>query len=562
MTSLAAARRRSSRIAPDDEQSSSFFLPTPMSASSSATGSADHQSQMSLQSKSSAVSTYIPPWTEPYIIGVAGFSGSGKTSIAQKVILELNQPWTVLLLFDNFYKPLTQEQSEQAFACNYDFDKPESIDLDLIVETVKSLKQGKKTEIPVYSFSQHTRTDKTITIYGANVIIMEGIYALYDKRLLDLMDIKIFVDTDLDVCLARRLTRDILFRGRDLAGALKQWEVFVKPNAVSSVTPTMHNADIVIPRGLENTTAIELMIQHIQKRLALKSSLHLRRLKALGLGPKLDLAKIPNLQILPCNNHTAGMFLILFDAHTERTDYIFYFDRIAIFLVEKAIEQLTAYEEIDVKCCKGYSFKGLRQAEDIVAVSIIRSGDCFMNSIKKTFPSIPIGKLLIQSDSLTGEPQLHTESLPKATRGNRFFLFDAQIISGAAAIMAIQVLVDHGIAPKNIILICVLLTEIGIRRILNVFPQVTIVAGQVSKTEDPDSRLSLDVALEDLDDDEVLALDSAPEKSKNGVDVRSKDPIPQPSLIASIAKDGAAKFRDTDWPFRTRFLDSLYFGTA
>lgn len=538
-----------------------------MSAVSSATpqGSLDHPTPLSLHSKSPGVSTYIPPWTEPYIIGVAGFSGSGKTSIAQKVILELNQPWTVLLLFDNFYNPLSPEQREQAFNNNFDFDEPGSIDLDLVVETIKSLKQGKKTEIPVYSFTHHNRSDKTITIYGANVIIMEGIYALYDKRLLDLMDIKIFVDTDLDVCLARRLTRDILYRGRDLAGALKQWEVFVKPNAVSSVTPTMHNADIVIPRGLENTTAIELMIQHIQKRLALKSTLHLRRLKALGLGPNFDLQSIQNLKILPYNNHTAGIYLILFNAQTDRTDFIFYFDRIANLLIEVAIEQLTAYEEIDVKCCKGYSYKGLKQTEDIVAVSIIRSGDCFMNSIKKTFPSIPIGKLLIQSDSLTGEPQLHTESLPKAKTGDRFFLFDAQIISGAAAIMAIQVLIDHTVKQENIVLICSLLTEIGIRRIFNVFPQVTVVVGQISKMEVAELGLGLEQAVEDLEDDvsaQASLQSNLAEKSKEMTSKGSNASTPRSTVGPSSRSVKAPEFRDTDWLFRTRFIDSLYFGTA
>lgn len=498
------SKRRSSRIAPADGLALSFFSPSPME---SREGSDLDLQKLSVLTRS----TYIPPWTEPYIIGVAGFSGSGKTSISQRVISELNQPWTVLLLFDNFYKPLSAEESRQAHACNFDFDTPDAIDLDLIVDTIRSLKQGKKTEIPVYSFTSHNRTEKTVTIYGANVIIMEGIYALYDQRLLDLMDIKVFVDTDLDVCLARRLTRDILFRGRDLGGALKQWETFVKPSAVASVSPTMQNADLVIPRGLENTTAIELMIKHIQKQLAVKSTLHLRRLKALGRA-KLDIHHYSNLKLLPKTNHTDGVHSILFNANTDRTDFIFYFDRIANLLVEIAIELLTEYVSHLVHSYKGYTYQGLKQAEEVVAVSIIRSGDCFMNSIKKTFPAIPIGKLLIQSDSQTGEPQLHTESLPQAAAGSHYFLFDAQIISGAAAIMAIQVLIDHRVEQKDIVLVCYLLTEIGVRRIFNVFPDVTVVVGKLSSMEDP-------------------------------------------------GKHNVEGFRDTDWPFRTRFIDSLYFGT-
>ncbi|SGZ52516.1 CIC11C00000000455 [Sungouiella intermedia] len=512
MSPLSHKPRRSSRIAPNDDESGSFFSPTPKSEPHTSVSDLDLYN-LSIKTSGQKKVTYIPPWTEPYVIGVAGFSGSGKTSISQRIILELNQPWTVLLSFDNFYNPLTPEQSKQAFANNFDFDTPDAMDIDMVVEKLTSLKQGKKTEIPVYSFAQHTRTDKTITIYGANVIIIEGIYALYDKRLLDLMDVKIFVDTDLDVCLARRLTRDILYRGRDLEGALRQWETFVKPNAVASVTPTMQNADLVIPRGLENTTAIELMIKHIQKQLALKSSLHLRRLKSLGLGSKFPLLAFSNLKVLPTTNHTAGIHSILFSQSTDRTDFIFYFDRIANLLLELALEQLTVFAPKIVKCHGNYEFKGVEQTQDIVAVSIIRSGDCFMTSIRKTFPAIPIGKLLIQSDSLTGEPQLHAESLPSTINGAQYFLFDAQIISGAGAIMAIQVLVDHGINLKDVTLITYLLTEIGVRRVFHVFPEVKIIVGKLSNVEESESKYN------------------------------------------------SEKFHDTDWLFRTRFIDSLYFGT-
>lgn len=538
--------RRSSRIAPDESQASSFFSPSPNPELHVSVSDLDlHNLAITSQKKV----TYIPPWTEPYVIGVAGFLGSGKTSISQQIILELNQPWTVLLSFDNFYNPLTPDQRQQAFANNFDFDTPDAIDIDMVVEKLTSLKQGKKTEIPVYSFTHHTRTDKTITIYGANVIIIEGIYALYDKRLLDLMDIKIFVDTDLDVCLARRLTRDILYRGRDLEGALKQWETFVKPNAVASVTPTMQNADLVIPRGLENATAIQLMIKHIQKQLAIKSTLHLRRLKNLGLGSNQPLASFANLKLLPHTSHTAGIHSILFCQNTDRTDFIFYFDRIANLLVELALEQLTVFAPKTITCHRGYQYQGVEQTQDIVAVSIIRSGDCFMTSIKKTFPAIPIGKLLIQSDSLTGEPQLHAERLPTIVAGAQYFLFDAQIISGAGAIMAIQVLLEHGVTQSDITLISYLLTEIGVRRIFNVFPDVKVVVGKISRVDDTET--SSETSSDGLG--ESLA------EGSQGLSERSQG---LPDGGCETGPDhGPHQFLDSHWPFRTRFIDSLYFGT-
>ncbi|ODV79199.1 uridine kinase [Suhomyces tanzawaensis NRRL Y-17324] len=490
-------KSKSSRIAPDQNDSSFFESTDNVSAP------ADKPS-------------YIPPWTEPYIIGVAGNSGSGKTSVSQKIIQELNQPWTVLLSFDNFYNPLNAEERQQAFDCKFDFDTPESFDMNLMYETVKSLKQGKKTEIPVYSFKLHNRTSKKTTIYGANVIIIEGIYALHDQRLLDLMDIKLYVDTDLDVCLARRLTRDILYRGRDLEGAVRQWETFVKPNAVKFVLPTMNNADLVLPKGLENDTAISLMIQHIQKQLSHKSSMHLNHLKALGRDLSFDIKNVPNLKLLPLTNQTRGIHSILFDQNTERSDFIFYFDRMCGLIIEKAQEFLTHFDPVDVTTQANYTYKGLKVNDEVIAVNIIRSGDCFMNSIKKTFPEILIGKLLIQSDSMTGEPQLHYDSLPpNMTKYNKkILLFDSQIISGAASIMAIQVLLDHRVKEEDIILCTYLSTEVGLRRIKHVFPSVNVVIGKLSSMEDK----------ADLWYNEE-------------------------------------RFKDSDWLFRNRFIDGLYFGT-
>ncbi|KAK6878735.1 Uridine kinase [Candida tropicalis] len=538
-------RRRSSRIAPvADEESLSFINSSVENLEASPFESIDTSIENmtglnSTDRKSSFTATipsgtatptsvsgttagtatpkasYIPPWTEPYIIGIAGNSGSGKTSISQKIIQEINQPWTVLLSFDNFYNPLTPEESKQAFANNFDFDTPDSLDFELLVETIKNLKKGGKATIPVYSFTSHNRTNKTNTIYGANVIIVEGLYALYDQRLLDMMDLKIYVDTDLDICLARRLTRDILYRGRDLGGAIQQWERFVKPNAVKFLNPTMNNADLVIPRGLDNSIAINLMINHINNQLANKSRNHISRLKKLGLNIDFDVNQF-NIKLLRDTNQVRGINSILFDTETSRNDFIFYFNRICGLLIELAQEFISEYKEVDIETGKGiYHGKKVVQNQ-YIAVNIIRSGDCFMSSIKRSFPEISIGKLLIQSDSSTGEPQLHFESLPHnlTTRGE-IMLFDSQIISGAGAIMAIQVLLDHGVKESDIILISYLSTEIGVRRIVNVFPKVKIVIGKLSSMEDGDNQQWYN----------------------------------------------KERFLDSHWHFRNRFIDSLYFGT-
>lgn len=475
-----------------------------------------------------AHSSYIPPWTAPYIIGIAGNSGSGKTSISQQIIQGINQPWTVLLSFDNFYKSLSPEESRRAFANEYDFDTPLLLDLDAVVETVRTLKRGGKSTIPVYSFAKHARIDKTNTIYGANVIIVEGLYALYDPRLLAMMDLKIYVDTDLDICLSRRLIRDILYRGRDLNGAIKQWTTFVKPNAVKYINPTKENADLVIPRGLDNTIAIDLMIKHIKNQLALKSKKHLQNLKSLGYDIAFKVESYPNLKIMRPTNQLRGINAILFNKNTSRDDFIFYFNRLSGLLIEHAQLNFYDYKPKEVICFeKPYKYQGLRaQQSQMVAVSIIRSGDCFMTSLKKTFPELTVGKMLIQSDSSTGEPQLHYESLPHNISSiGKILLLDSQTISGAGAIMAIQVLVDHKVKQENIIFVNYLSTEIGVRRILNVFPKVQLVIGKLSSMD-------------------ATQFGEAESGNKGNALWYNEE-----------------SFLDSHWHFRNRFIDSLYFGT-
>ncbi|SCW00354.1 LAFE_0C02344g1_1 [Lachancea fermentati] len=434
-------------------------------------------------------SRYIPPWTTPYIIGVGGLSGSGKTSVAAKIVSSINTPWTVLISLDNFYKPLTPEERELAFKNTFDFDQPHSTDLDLAYQCLLSLKQGKKTTIPVYSFVHHNRVpDKSITIYGSSVVVIEGIYALYDQRLLDLMDLKIYVDADLDVCLARRLSRDIVSRGRDLEGCIKQWEDFVKPNADKFVKPTMKNADAIIPSMGNNGVATQTLINHIKSKLQLKSKKHLKELVKLGyIQNTKALSEMSNIHELEPTNQVLSLRTMLLDKYLTRDDFVFYFDRIATILVSRALDDITCRKGSQIITPSNIVIDSptVVEFDKVTAINIVRSGDCFMKSLKKTIPSIAVGKLLIQSDSHTGEPQLHCEFLPPQLEDfEQVLLVDAQIISGAAIIMAIQVLLDHGVPLQKIKVIVYLATEIGIRRISNAFnDRVSIYAGHIVATD-------------------------------------------------------------------------------
>uniref|UniRef100_A0A915L9B0 Uridine kinase n=1 Tax=Romanomermis culicivorax TaxID=13658 RepID=A0A915L9B0_ROMCU len=216
-----------------------------------------------------------PPWydchgtqsKEPFFIGICGGSASGKTTVARSIIESLDVPWVTLLNMDSFYKILTHEQHEAAVANNYNFDHPSAFDFEMLVKTLKRLKLGKRVEVPIYNFTTHSREKSCKTMYGASVLILEGILTFHNKEILEMMDLKIFVDADSDTRLARRLSRDITERGRDVDGVLKQVEKFVKPSFDNFIAPSMQNADIIIPRGGDNYVAIDLIARHIQSRL-------------------------------------------------------------------------------------------------------------------------------------------------------------------------------------------------------------------------------------------------------------------------------------------------------
>ena len=171
---------------------------------------------------------------------------------------------------DSYYKALTPEQSEQARRMDYDFDHPDAFDWDLLEEHLMDLSRGKSIKVPVYDFATHSRsTILSETIHGSitDVIVLEGILIFHTDSVVNLMDMKIFVDTDSDIRLARRVKRDIAERGRDLDGVLFQYEKFVKPSFDRFILPTKKKADVIVPRGATNTVAMDILIQHISLQL-------------------------------------------------------------------------------------------------------------------------------------------------------------------------------------------------------------------------------------------------------------------------------------------------------
>lgn len=195
--------------------------------------------------------------TKPIIIGVTGGSGSGKTSVSRAILANFPDSKIAMIEHDSYYKDQAHLTFEERIKTNY--DHPLAFDTDLMIEQLKELLAGRPVDIPVYDYAQHTRSSKKYRQEPQDVFIVEGILVLEDKRLRDLMDIKIFVDTDDDVRIIRRIKRDLVERGRTLDSVIDQYLSVVKPMYDQFIEPSKRYADIVIPEGVTNKVAIDLI---------------------------------------------------------------------------------------------------------------------------------------------------------------------------------------------------------------------------------------------------------------------------------------------------------------
>ena len=198
------------------------------------------------------------------VIGIAGGTGSGKTTLMKNLIQRFSGVVTVLS-HDNYYRRHDELTYEQRCLINY--DEPAALETDLMARHLDALRHGNPIDCQVYDFTQHNRSNETVTIYPKNVIIVEGILIFENKELRDLMDIKIFVDTDADVRLCRRIKRDVNKRGRTLESVLEQYQTTVKPMHEKFVEPSKRFADMVVPEGGKNWVALDMIMGRIQRHL-------------------------------------------------------------------------------------------------------------------------------------------------------------------------------------------------------------------------------------------------------------------------------------------------------
>lgn len=204
----------------------------------------------------------MPNRTPPLVIGIAGGTGSGKSTVATVIIDRVGADHIALLPHDAYYKDLANLDPAQRTTIN--FDHPDSLETSLLIEHIKQLKRYQSIELPVYNFKTHTRTTLTVHIEPQPVILVEGILILAEPALRDLFDVKIFVDTDADIRFIRRLERDIAERGRTSTSVINQYLATVRPMHLEFVEPSKRYADVIIPEGGLNAVAMDMVVARIE----------------------------------------------------------------------------------------------------------------------------------------------------------------------------------------------------------------------------------------------------------------------------------------------------------
>ena len=205
------------------------------------------------------------PHDTPLVIGIAGGSGSGKTTVAQEILQRVGPERIAFLQHDSYYKDLTGLPPAQRAEVN--FDHPNSLETELLITHIEQLKSGKSIEVPIYDFATHSRTEQSFTVNPRGVIVVEGILIFADAALRALFDVKIFVDTDADIRLIRRLERDITERSRTAENVIKQYQATVRPMHLEFVEPSKRYADVIIPEGGFNAAALDMVVARIESLL-------------------------------------------------------------------------------------------------------------------------------------------------------------------------------------------------------------------------------------------------------------------------------------------------------
>ncbi|KAG4161819.1 hypothetical protein ERO13_D01G079000v2 [Gossypium hirsutum] len=407
---------------------------------------------------------------QPFIIGVAGGAASGKTTVCDMIIQQLHDQRVVLVNQDSFYHNLTEE--ELARVHEYNFDHPDAFDTEKLLDSIENLRHDRAVDIPNYDFKSYkSNAFPARRVNPSDVIILEGILIFHDPRVRELMNMKIFVDTDADVRLARRIRRDTVDKGRDIGAVLDQYSKFVKPAFDDFILPTKKYADIIIPRGGDNHVAIDLIVQHIRTKLG-----------------QHDLCKIyPNLYVIQSTFQMRGMHTLIRDSLTTKHDFVFYSDRLIRLVVEHGLGHLP-FTEKQVITPTGSVYTGVDFCKRLCGVSVIRSGESMENALRACCKGIKIGKILIHREGDNGQ-QLIYEKLPQDISERHVLLLDPILGTGNSAVQAISLLIKKGVPESNIIFLNLISAPQGVHVVCKSFPTLKIVTSEIEIGLNEDFRV-------------------------------------------------------------------------
>ncbi|CAH9083702.1 unnamed protein product [Cuscuta europaea] len=419
-----------------------------------------------LEQTTTSLSGSVPK--QPFVIGVAGGAASGKTTVCDLIIEQLHDQRVVLVNQDSFYHYLTPDELTRVQ--EYNFDHPDAFDTEQLLCILDKLKHGEAVDIPKYDF----KTYKNIALRRVNpsdVIILEGILIFHDPRVRDLMNMKIFVDIDADVRLARRIRRDTVEKERDIAMILDQYSKFVKPAFDDFILPTKKYADIIIPRGGDNHVAIDLIVQHIRTKLG-----------------QHDLCKnYPNLYLIPSTFQIRGMHTLIRDSQTTKHDFVFYADRLIRLVVEHGLGHLP-FTEKQVITPTGSVYTGVDFCKRLCGVSVIRSGESMENALRACCKGIKIGKILIHREGDNGQHLVY-EKLPHDIAERQVLLLDPILGTGNSAVQAISLLIKKGVPECNILFLNLISAPQGVHVVCKRFPRIKIVTSEIETGLNEDYRV-------------------------------------------------------------------------
>mmetsp|Transcript_124091 Transcript_124091/g.396807 ORF Transcript_124091/g.396807 Transcript_124091/m.396807 type:complete len:465 (-) Transcript_124091:455-1849(-) len=401
------------------------------------------------------------PVCKPFIIGIAGGTASGKSTVCRLITQSLGGQRVTLLSLDEFYRDLTDDEKQHISDVN--FDEPSAFDVDSLVQCLDALGRCEPTDVPVYDFVSSRRCpDKTRRVNAADVVIVEGILVLHLKDVIDRCNMKVFVDTPDDLRLARRIRRDTVERGRDVESVINQYTRFVKPSFDAYVLPGKINADVIIPWRDDRPVAVDLITQHVRLKL---SQNNLGRI-------------FQSLNVLPSTMQTRGMHTVIRDVNTCREDFVFYADRLCRLAIEAALAALP-FNEKTVTTPTGGIYSGVGWCTKLCGVSVIRSGEAMENALRACCAGIPIGKILIYADPTDGARELVYKKLPHDIASRHVLLMDPVISTGSSACSAIEVLKEQGVQEGSIVMLTLIAAPEGVTKVCSTYPKVKVITSEV-----------------------------------------------------------------------------------